>query len=164
MELEIRDARVEDIPRILEMMRDFADLVRLREYLTITEERLNDALFGPQAFVEVLVAVRSGSVTGYAIFYPHFSSFRGEQGYYLEDIYVDEGSRRSGVGLELLRSIARRAAKRGFERIDFQVLASNTGAIRFYERLGAGTNSEDRHFKFSAEAFERLSGDQPILL
>jgi len=138
------------------MMRDFADFVGLREYLTISEERLSQAVFGRGAFVDLLVAVRKGAVAGYAIFYPHFSSFRGERGYYLEDIYVDESSRREGVGLALLQAIARRAAELGFERIDFQVLKSNTGAVRFYEGLGAESNEGDRHFKFSGEAFARL--------
>ena len=159
MDLEIRDAQPDDMARVLEMMQDFADLVGLRQYLTISEERLDEAVFGPQAFVEMLVAVRQGSVEGYAMFYPHFSSFRGERGYYLEDIYVDENSRRAGVGLELLSAIARRAAGRGFERIDFQVLTSNTPAIRFYERLGAVSNDDDRHFKISGEAFARLAGE-----
>ena len=158
MELEIRDARPDDVARILEMMRDFADFVGLSEYLTISEERLGRAVFGPGAFVELLVAVRQSSIAGYAMFYPHFSSFRGERGFYLEDIYVDESSRGTGVGLALLRAIARRAAERGFERIDFQVLRSNTGAVRFYEQLGAESNDEDRHFKFSGGAFARLCG------
>ncbi len=157
MDLEIRNARPDDVARILEMMRDFADFVGLREYLTISEERLGQAVFGHGAFVELLVAVREGAVAGYAIFYPHFSSFRGERGFYLEDIYVNESSRREGVGLALLRAIARRAAEGGFERIDFQVLKSNTGAVRFYEALGAESNDDDRHFKFAGDAFARLS-------
>jgi ribosomal protein S18 acetylase RimI-like enzyme len=159
MELEIRDARPNDFARILEMMRDFADFVGLSDYLTISEERLSQAVFGPGAFVELMVAIRNGAIAGYAIIYPHFSSFRGERGFYLEDIYVDESSRREGVGLALLRAMARRAAERGFERIDFQVLKSNAGAIRFYEALGAESNDEERHFKFAGDAFARLSGE-----
>ena len=158
MDLEIRDARPVDVARILEMMRDFADFVGLRDYLTISDQRLDMAVFGEGAFVELLVAVRQNTIAGYAMFYPHFSSFRGERGYYLEDIYVDEGSRRSGVGLALLRAIARRAAERGFERIDFQVLKSNTGALHFYERLGAESNDQECRFRFAGGAFARLAG------
>jgi ribosomal protein S18 acetylase RimI-like enzyme len=92
------------------------------------------------------------------LFYPCFASFSGQMGLYLEDIYVKPSHRGQGVGEAMLRRLAQTARERACERIDFQVLDWNTPAIRFYEKLGAVRNDDERHFKFSGEAFERLAG------
>ena len=154
----IRDAAGADIPAIIGMMRDFAEFEKLGQYFEATEERLRDALFGDDAVAEALVAEEGSARAGYAIFFPYFASFRGQKGYYLEDLYVDPAFRGKGVGEALLRRIAAKGRERGFERIDFQVLEWNGPAIRFYERLGARRDETERHFKFTDEAFRRLAG------
>ena len=140
------------------MMREFAEFEELGGYFETTQERLNDALFGSEAIAEALVAERDGTIAGYALFFPYFASFRGQKGFYLEDLYVDPAFRGEGVGEALIRSIAARGRERGFERIDFQVLKWNEAAIRFYEKLGASKNESELHFKFTDDAFARLAG------
>jgi ribosomal protein S18 acetylase RimI-like enzyme len=153
----IRDAEVSDVPAILSLLADFAAFENLSEFLTITEEDLREAMFSDGAFVEGLICEVEGDTAGFAIFYPRFSSFRGQRGYYLEDIYVDSAYRGRGFGEALLREIARKGKARGFERIDFQVLEWNFAAIEFYKVLGAVIEDEDKHLKFVDEAFERLT-------
>ena len=157
MESKIRDADPADVPVIVSLLRDFAAFENLSEYLTITESDLSEAMFGASAFVEGLICECDGATAGFAIFYPRFSSFRGQTGYYLEDIYIDGTFRGRGFGESLLRAIARKGKQRGFERIDFQVLEWNSAAIDFYRSLGAVLNDEDKHFKFDDAAFERLA-------
>ena len=139
------------------MMRDFARFEELEEYFEANEEHLRDVLFGPQAYVEALVAEESGKYAGYALFYPNYASFRGQKGYYLEDLYVAAEFRGSGLGEAFLQQIARRGSERGYKRIDFQVLEWNAPAIGFYEKLGARRHDTERHFKFTDEAFVRLA-------
>ena len=157
MKIEIRRAAVADIPVIIGLMRDFAEYEKLSEYCSITEAALANAMFETSGFVEGLVAVDGRKMIGYALFYPNFASFRGQLGLYLEDIYVNDADRGKGVGEEMLKMIARSARERGFERIDFQVLEWNSPAIRFYEKLGAARSDDERHYKFSDEAFEDLA-------
>jgi len=157
MEIEIRQAVPADLSGVLGLMAKFAEHVSLIEYLTATEEGIWDAVFGESAFVEMLVATEERELAGYAIYYPHFSSFRAEQGFYLEDIFVAEHSRGRGIGLKLLKYIARQAAERSFNRIDFQVLSTNTTALKFYEDLGADVNKDEFRMKFSGSAFDRLA-------
>ena len=155
--MEIRDAKREDVPAIHRLMKDFADFEDLGRYFESTEEKLGDALFGPDAVAEAMVAELHGAIAAYAVFFPYFATFRGQKGYYLEDLYVDQALRRGGVGEALLRRIAARGRERGFERIDFQVLAWNEMAIGFYEKLGAAHHDSERHIKFTDEAFARLA-------
>ena len=146
-----------DIAGVLELLKEFADYEKLSDYCTATEERFHAALFGNYSAVQGLVAFRGNALAGYSLFYPNFSSFRGERGMYLEDIYIKPDFRGGGSGKLMLQEIASIAAARGFERIDFQVLDWNTPAIEFYKNLGAVSNDEETHFKFSGEAFEALA-------
>ena len=137
-------------------MRDFAEFEDLGDYCEITEQRLHDVMFGDEAFVEGLVAFHENEPIAYAMFYPYFASFRGQCGYYLEDIFIAEEFRRNGLGEAMVRIIARLAKQRGFERIDFQVLEWNAPAVKFYEKLGAIRDDSERHFKFIDKAFTFL--------
>ena len=160
MDIQIRKSTADEISAIVRLMRDFAEYENLGDYCEITEDRLFDVMFGKEAFVEGLVAFHEEQPVAYAMFYPYFASFRGQCGYYLEDIYIADDYRRNGLGEAMVRIIARLARQRGFERIDFQVLEWNTPAVKFYEKLGAIRDDSERHFKFIDSAFNSLvSGD-----
>lgn len=157
MERNIRNVRPVDLPAIVELLREFAAFEDLSEYCTVTEERLYQAMFSDAAVVEGLIALDGETPVAYALYYPNFSSFRGERGIHLDDIYIKTEYRKQGVGEVMLKKIAQIAAARGFERIDFNVLEWNTPAIGFYKKHGAVCNMEERHFKFSGAAFEKLA-------
>ncbi len=147
----------EDLAGVVKLMTDFAEYEKLAEYCTVTEERLQKAIFGDKAIVRGLVAAEGEDLAGYALFYPCFSSFRGERGVYLEDIYIDAKYRGGGSGKLMLERIAAIAAEDGAERIDFQVLDWNAPAIDFYRKLGAVSNDGETHFKFAGDAFAALA-------
>ena len=84
---------------------------------------------------ECLVAERRGTALGLAMFYPTFSSWSGQRGLFLEDLYVREAARGLSVGRLLLAELARIAGARGATRIDLVVQGDNR-ARGFYTRLG----------------------------
>lgn len=157
MEIRIAKATEDDIPGIVALLREFAGFLDLERYLEVTGERLFQAMFAPEAFVEGLMAFDGEKPVAYAIFFPSFTSFRGQRGLFLEDIYIKPEYRRHKLGERMIREIAVIARARGFERIDFHVLEDNRSAIRFYEKHGAVRDDAERHFKFIGEAFERLA-------
>jgi len=157
MNIEIRKAEAEDVEAIVELMREFAEFENLSMYFEVTHEKLYDAMFGERGFVEGVVAYAGGRTVAYALFFPNFASFRGQVGYYLEDLYILDEFRRLGLGDRILRSIARYAKAQGFQRIDFQVLEWNESAIKFYEKRGAIRDNDERHFRFIDDAFEKLA-------
>lgn len=158
MEISINAIREDDLEEIVALMRDFARYEDLSAYCTATADRLWTAIFGDGSFVEGLVARDGEKPVGYALFHPSFSSFRGERGMYLEDIYIDANYRRHNLGHRMLQRIARRANELGFERIDFMVLDWNRPAVDFYLKHGAEKNDDESHFKFAGDAFRALAG------
>ena len=68
---------------------------------------------------------------------PTYSTVVGRPGLHLEDLYISGEHRGSGVGLGLLKHLARLAQERGCARLEWWVLRTNVSALRFYGRLRA---------------------------
>ena len=155
--MTIRRINEKDLAAVISLMQEFAVSEGLSEYCEITVERLSTAMFGKSGFVEGLISHENENPAGYALFYPSFSSFRGQRGMYLEDIYIKDEYRGKGLGKAMLVEIAKIAGDRGFERIDLTVLEGNEPAIAFYKKLGAMLDADGRHCKFTDEAFRSLA-------
>jgi ribosomal protein S18 acetylase RimI-like enzyme len=155
--MNIKKAIETDVSQIIKLIRDFAEYEKLSEFCEITEEKLFDAMFGERKIVEGLVCFDGENLVAYAIFYPNFASFRGQRGVYLEDIYLKPECRGKKIGEAMLKEIARYGKEIGAVRIDFQVLDWNESAIKFYKKLGALKDEDERHFKFTDAAFQNLA-------
>jgi ribosomal protein S18 acetylase RimI-like enzyme len=83
-----------------------------------------------------LVAEVSGAVVGTAM-----GGYDGHRGW-IYAVAVAPEHRRRGIGRALLRRIEALLVDRGCLKVNLQVLASNPGAVAFYETLGYGV--EDR--------------------
>jgi GNAT superfamily N-acetyltransferase len=72
------------------------------------------------------------------------STSRGTLVAKLDDVIVREGWQGRGIGGAMLAALARFLKARGFSRIDSACHRANTGAWRFYERLGFRPLDEER--------------------
>ena len=135
--LRIEKATEEDIPLILGFVRKLAEYERLSHTVTVDEERLRNAMFGPNAVANSVIAYRDNQPVAFAIYYFTYASFSGLPGLYLEDLFVHPHVRGTGVGKEMFRYLAKRAMERGCGRMEWAVLNWNESAIRFYRNLGA---------------------------
>lgn len=147
----IAPATEADIPLILRFIRELAEYERLLHAVTVTEERLYAALFGPRPAAEVILAYAGDEPAGFAVFFQSFSTFVGLPGLYLEDLYVSERWRRQGLGRLLLSHLARVAVERGYARMEWSVVNWNQPALALYRRVGAEPMSE--------WTVQRLTGD-----
>jgi GNAT superfamily N-acetyltransferase len=135
--LRLRFAQPDDVPQVLRFVRELAEFERLADQVTADEVALERALFGPHRFAEAVVARYRDADRGFALFFHTFSTFAGQPGLYLEDLYVEPEARGRGIGSELLRYLGRLALERGCARLELAVLHWNQPAIRLYRRLGA---------------------------
>jgi ribosomal protein S18 acetylase RimI-like enzyme len=155
--LRIREAVLEDGPRIVELDRELARFERLTPPDETEASRLLARIFESRR-LEALVAEIGGRVEGMALFYEGFATFRARPLLYLEDLVVSEASRGRGVGEALLAELARVAIRRGALRVEWAVLDWNAGAIRLYERLGARPNKWLRYSLEEPEMRRLASG------
>ena len=103
------------------------------------------------------VAEHQGEVAGFALWFLNFSTWTGQHGIYLEDLYVKPHLRGKGVGFALLERLAKLAVERGCGRMEWEVLDWNEPSIRFYEKLGAGPLSEWTKYRLAGEALRKLA-------
>src|SRR2546423_1427444 len=153
----IRPARLEDVPVILQLIRDLATYERAPNDVTATEEQLVDVLFGERPSAEVLLAFEGKSPVGFAVFFYNFSTWLGRPGLYLEDLFVKPEKRGKGYGRALLVALAKIARDRGCGRMEWAVLDWNEPAIKFYRALGATPMHEWTVFRLTRDGIARLA-------
>jgi GNAT superfamily N-acetyltransferase len=153
----IRPAAADEMPLVLEFIRELAAHERLEHELTVTLADLTAALTGPRPFAEVVFACVDGTPVGFALFFHNFSTLRGRPGMYLEDLYVRPQARGRGVGRRLLAWLARTALERGCARLEWVVLDWNAASIGFYKRGGAVAHDEWTTMRVSGAALEDLA-------
>ncbi len=154
--LTIVPATESDIPVILELVRALAEYEKLAECVTATEERLRATLFCAKPAAEVLLAHWDSECAGFAVFFETYSTFLGQAGLYLEDLYVRPHLRGKGIGFALLKRLAELAGERDYGRLEWSVLNWNQPAIDFYERLGAVAMDEWTRYRLEGEPLTRL--------
>src|SRR4030095_6651223 len=98
---EIRPGRVEDVPIILELIRDLATYERAPNEVTATKDQLLDVLFGERPAAEVLLVFEGKSPVGFAVYFYNFSTWLGRPGLYLEDLFVKPEKRGKGYARAL---------------------------------------------------------------
>ncbi len=137
----IRPARESDLEAIVGLIRELAEFEKLSHLVVVTPESLRPHLFGPKPAAEAVVVDLPGtgetSVVAFALFFTNFSTFLGQPGLYLEDLYVQPAHRGQGLGKALLQHLGGLAVERGCGRFEWSVLDWNENAIRFYEKMGA---------------------------
>jgi GNAT superfamily N-acetyltransferase len=137
-------------------MRGLAEFEKLLDEFRVTEALLERYLFTRDPVAELLVGCIGEEIHGYAIFFHNFSSFQGQPGIFLEDVYVEPHTRGKGLGKALLVEVMRIARERGCRRSEWVVLDWNQRAKNFYESLGAKILNEWRLCRMDEAAINRL--------
>jgi ribosomal protein S18 acetylase RimI-like enzyme len=122
----IRPATSSDAPSLLTMLQALA-----------AEDK--GAIFSPPA--TLAEALAKGLIhalihfQGMVIYYPDYSTHRGEPGLYIQDLYVAPEGRGTGLARALVAATLQHQSW-GARYITLGVSPDNDGAIRFYTKLG----------------------------
>jgi GNAT superfamily N-acetyltransferase len=159
--MTVRPVRPDDVPTVLRLVRELAAYEKAEHEAQATAEQLSAALFGdaPALFGHVALAP-DGQIAGFALWFLNFSTWRGTHGIHLEDLYVSPTSRGTGLGRELLRTLAQECVDRGWSRLEWSVLDWNTPSIDFYEAAGAVPMDEWTVFRLTDDALSRFAADR----
>jgi GNAT superfamily N-acetyltransferase len=160
LDLKIAPATEADVPAILSFIRGLAEFEKLSHRVIATEEKLRETLFGARPYAEVLIARLSGQPVGQALFFHTYSTFMAQPGIYLEDLYVLPEQRSRGIGLALLKALARVARERNCGRLEWAVLDWNERAISFYRRIGADVLPDWRICRVDEQTIEKLASTE----
>lgn len=157
-DVTVRPATKADVAVILGFIRELADFEKLAHEVVADEKTLERYLFGPRPYAECLIAEVNGDPAGFALFFHNFSTFLGKPGLYLEDLYIKPAFRGGGIGLQLLRELAKIALDRDCGRMEWWVLDWNEPAIEFYRKLGAEPMCDWTVQRLTRDEIKKLAG------
>ena len=155
--MTIRPATRDDISTLLSLVRGLANYEKKPEAVVATKQDLLRDMFGPQPKFRALLAEWEGEPAGYASFFHFYSTYNGRSALFLEDLFVLEKFRGKGLGMALLKSVAKLAIEEGCYGLRWEVLDWNHSAIKFYEKLGAMFLNERRVVAFDMDALRKVA-------
>lgn len=144
--MNIRKAKKEDCPRLLELIRELAIFEKAPEKVTVTEEHFVKSGFGPNPVWQAFVATAEDDnhqemILGFALYYIRYSTWKGQM-LYLEDLLITADHRGKGIGKALFERVIQETKERKLRGMTWQVLDWNTPAIDFYKKYHASLDGE----------------------
>ena len=141
MNATIRKAAKEDMPFVLELIKELALYEKAPQEVTNTVEAMVKDGFGSNPVFFCDVAVVDEVVVGMAIYFIKYSTWKGK-GIYLDDILVTEKMRGKGIGKLLFDRVVQFSNQMGVNQLHWQVLDWNEPAINFYKKYPSEFDSE----------------------
>lgn len=132
----IRNATKNDMPSVLELIKELAVFEKEPEAVVVTVDDLVRDGFSENPLFECFVAEEKNEIIGMALYYYRFSTWKGKT-IHLEDLIVKEDKRGTGAGFALYTEVIKKGKSENVRRIEWNVLDWNTPAIDFYEKSGA---------------------------
>lgn len=158
----IRSANKNDIDLILSFIRELASFEKLLHSVTATTAILLDSLFpeknSPAAYAAF--AYKKQEPVAMVLYYFNFSTFTGQRGLYLEDLFVLPKHRHQGLGTRLFAYLAKIAIDSQCSRFEWVVIDWNTHARAFYQKMGANEHAEWILNRMSGKALVDLANSE----
>lgn len=155
--LKLHEAKKEDSELIVEYIRELAEFENLMHEFCATPQLIEQWLFGEKPRAHCLLAQWEGRPAGFVIYFYNFSSFLGQPGIYIEDVFVRPDFRGKGIARNIFRHLAQKALVEGCGRLGWSVLNWNSKAIELYASLGAESLDDWVMQRVKGEALEKLA-------
>lgn len=129
-----RTATATDVATLHDLLTQMA--AEFGRTIAATPASLHRHGFGPNPRYRAVLAEASGHAEGLAIFYPEFSSWRGQAGLYIQDLYVRPQARGRGLASALLAAALHAAADWQPAYVTLMVDQRNDAAQNWYAKQG----------------------------
>lgn len=157
VDITLRTAELKDSNAIAQTLQEFAIEIGDKDYYQGTQDAINQYGFGSEKLFHCVLAEDDRTTVGLAIFFPTFSTTRGESGVYLQDLWVKKIVRGKGIA----RKIVQQVSIKGFDlwgatHMTLSVYTDNVVAVKFYESLEFQIGERERHAALQGTSFQKL--------
>ena len=153
---QIRNAEESDVKLILQFIKGLGEYEKLSHQVVATEEKLRKTLF-EQKIAEVIIGEYGSKPVGFALFFHNYSTFLGQAGIYLEDLFIIPEMRGKGFGKTMLKHLAKLAVERDCGRLEWACLDWNEPSICFYKGLGAKALEDWTVYRVTGETLQEMA-------
>lgn len=151
--VSIRNGKREDLPRVLELIKELAEFENALHEVSNTLAMLEEDGFGATTAFGFFVAEDHHHIYGIALYYYRYSTWKGRR-LYLEDIVVTRDQRGKGIGKLLFEATMKKAIDENCTGMMWQVLDWNEPAINFYKQYNTKFDSEWINCHLEAEQIQ----------
>ncbi|MEM7284683.1 MAG: GNAT family N-acetyltransferase, partial [Pseudomonadota bacterium] len=146
---QIRPANPGDVGSLHQMLLELATEVDRSESISSSPDDLLHHGFGKNRRFDTLVIESSHQLVGFCLFFLTFSSWRGETGVYIQDLYVAPHTRKENLGKRLLEAAALKAQDDGATHLRLSLHTENQKAAEFYQHVGLLPQQHERIFEIN---------------
>ncbi len=154
---EIRKAQIEDAQLLFDFILSLAEYEKLTHEVTADKAQIEKTIFSENSSTHAIIGYENDTPVAIAIYFYNYSTFKGKNGLYLEDVFVLPDHRGKGYGKRMLQELASIANEKNCGRFEWAVLNWNTPAINFYESLGAKPMSEWTVYRLEENGIKKLA-------
>jgi GNAT superfamily N-acetyltransferase len=151
-----RRAGPQDVALLLRLLQEMA--AEVGRSISGTEAALTRHGFGPEPRFRAVLAEADGQAAGFTLIFPEYSSWRGELGIYVQDLYVRPEARGTGVARALLAAAVQAASDWQPVYMTLMVDHRNEDARRWYDRQGFALRERGDLLILDRAALGRLAG------
>ncbi len=152
----IRKGTKKDIPDLHKLIVELAIYEKAADEVEVSLNELENDCFGQNSICNFFVAEINNMVSGIALYYRKYSTWKGRC-LFLEDIIVREEYRRKGIGEALFEKVIEVAKKEGVRRLEWQVLNWNQQAISFYKKFDSVFDDEWINCKMTYDQIQEFN-------
>lgn len=143
---------------LLSMVKALAQSHNLMHTVLAAPEMYEAAMFSDQPIVGTLMAEVDGVLAGCAVWHRSFSTNRGAEVMYLEDLSVLPEFRRRGVARALLKAVAQLALAKNYPSVYWLMMDWNREASALYQSIGAEIEPGTSFCRIRDDALRALAG------
>lgn len=158
MNVLVRKGKKEDLPIVIELIRELAAFERMPGEVEVTLDEMEKWGFGEEKVFDFFVLEKDSKIVAMALYYFKYSTWKGKC-LFLEDIIVTESERKKGFGKLLFNAVVKVAQEEKVKRMEWQVLEWNEAAIRFYKRYMSYFDEEWINCKLTFKQIQNLVTD-----
>lgn len=158
-DITIRFAVADDAATIHAALRTMAiDMGAETKFVSTVEDVCRHG-FGEAPAFEVLIAEVGTTFAGLCLSFPSFSTWMGEPGLYVQDLFVADAFRGRWIGERLLRATAQNGRAHGARYMRLSVDVDNVRAQAVYDRLGIRHSRSEQIHMIKGADFDSFAGE-----
>jgi ribosomal protein S18 acetylase RimI-like enzyme len=154
--ITVRPAQPGDGPALLRMTQELSK-THFAMQPHVTAENYERALFKSDPIIGAFLAFVDGQPAGSTVWHRSFSTNRGEEVMYLEDIAVLPEFRRMGIAWHLMHETCKLAVAKGYSKVFWLAMEWNEGALSFYRSLGAEIETANCYCFLDGDALQTFT-------
>ena len=140
--MHIIEACVTDYKKVAVLFNEYRVFYKQKSDIKAAERFIYERLHNKESVI--FLALEEGEAVGFAQLYPSFTSIGIKRTIILNDLYVTEKMRGSGVGAALLQEVKEYGKKEKRDSIVLQTAKDDARAQHLYEKLGY--QKDDHYF------------------